>query len=43
MEAFVGALKDGVEVPTPGHQVLRVLRVLDLAKESSATGTRLAF
>ena len=25
MEAFVGALRDGVEVPTPGHQVLSIL------------------
>lgn len=43
MEAFVGALRQGIEVPTPGSQVLRVLRVLDLAKESSATGKRMTF
>jgi len=43
MQAFVCALREGVDVPTPGRQVLRVLRVLDLARTSSASGTRMAF
>jgi predicted dehydrogenase len=43
MRRFVEALLSGKEPPTPGYEVVRVMRVLDLVRESSDRGLAVAF
>lgn len=43
MRRFVGALLTGEEVPAPGHEVVRVIRTLDLVREASEQGRAMRF
>ena len=43
MRGFVESLCAGAEPPTPGREVLRVMRVLDLVREASDRGVAIAF
>lgn len=43
MQRFVEALQAGEEVPAPGREVVRVMRTLDLVRESSRQGRTMDF
>ena len=43
MRAFAEALQSGAEVPAPGREVLRVMRTLDLVRQSSELGRGMDF